>query len=216
MKTAPLLISFLVGAFCTLMPRVAPAADTPAPEISQPSTNEVSAADMQRALVLMLDQIRALQLAIERSQQDAQAAARRTTEDIAARFQLLETSLKTQRASEFEAVQRSNRLTLLVAGIFAAVVFVTMLFTAYFQWRVAARLAEISSVRPTLLTLANSRALAELEAGGPAAAGQAVEQANARLLGVVEQLQRRIHELEHLAHTPPTEAAEPTAQAGKG
>jgi hypothetical protein len=211
MKTAPRPGLFLVGVFCALMARVAPAADTPAPEISPPNTNAVSAGEMQRAFAQLQEQIHAAQVAIERVQLDAQAASRQNAEDLAARFQLFEKSLNTQRASEFEAMQRTNRLTLLVAGIIAAVVFITMLFTAYFQWRVAARLAELSSVRPTLLTLANSRALSELEAGRQAASSQAVEQANARLLGAVEQLRRRILELEQIARVPPKEEAKPAA-----
>ena len=216
MKSTLLLEFLLIGVLCALCDVVAPAADAPAPEISQPNTNEVSVADMHREFVLLLDQIRAVQLAVERGQQDAQAAIQHNAEDMAVRFQFFERSLNARRATEFEAMQKTNRLSLLAAGIFAAVVFITMLFSAYFQWRVATRLAELSSVRPTLLTLANSRALAELEAGRQAVSSQAGEQANARLLGVVEQLQQRILELEQMAHVPPKEEAEPAAaQAGK-
>jgi hypothetical protein len=216
MKNTPLLKFFLVGMLFTMCATLATAEDTPAPEVSQPNTNDVSAQDTQRMLVQLQEQIQAVQLAIERGQQDAQAAIRHNAEDMAARFQLLEKSLNVQRAAEFEAMQRTNHLTLLVAGIFAAVMFVVMLFAAYFQWRIANRLAELSSVRPTLLTLANSRALSETGAGGPAASSEAVEQANARLLGVVEQLQRRIVEFEQLAHMPlKDKTGSSEARAGK-
>ena len=213
MKNAPLPTFLFISVLCAVCAATGSAANTPAPEISQTSTNEVGAADMQRAFGLLQNQIRALQLAIERSQQDAQAAIQHTTEDMAARFQVLETSLKSQRADELEAMQRANHLTLLMAGSFLAVMFITLLFTAYFQWRVANRLAELSSVRPTLLTLASSRTLSDR---GQIASGDAVGQANTRLAGVVEQLQRRILELEQLARPPVKDKVTRTATpAGK-
>ncbi len=130
-----------------------------------------------------------------------------------ARFEALEQSLNSQRTDEFKVVQRMNHLVLVVAGTFVAVVFIALLFISYFQWRVASRLAELSSVRPTLLTMANSRALPD---GGQGVSSQAVEQANARLLGVVEQLQLRIFELEKVAHVPMKEEVEAAAaSAGK-
>ena len=61
--------------------------------------------------------------------------------------------------------------------------------------------------------MANSRALPD---GGQGVSSQAVEQANARLLGVVEQLQLRIFELEKVAHVPMKEEVEAAAaSAGK-
>lgn len=196
MKSAPLLKLLCIGAFCSLCVNAVLADDTPVHETSQADTNDVSVAEVQRAYLQLQQEIQATQLALERSQQDSQTTIRRAIEDMAARFQLLEESLNTQRASELAAMQKMNHVVLLVAGAFVALVFVALLFISYFQWRVANRLAELSSVRPTLLTMANSRALMD---GGQHASNQAVDQANARLLGVVDQLQRRILEFEKAA-----------------
>jgi hypothetical protein len=213
MKTAALSKLLLIGAFCFLCVSGGFAADTPPPETSKAGTNEVSVADVQRAYLRLQEEIQATQLALERGQQDAQTAIRRTLEDMVARFEALEQSLNSQRTDEFKVVQRMNHLVLVVAGTFVAVVFIALLFISYFQWRVASRLAELSSVRPTLLTMANSRALPD---GGQGVSSQAVEQANARLLGVVEQLQLRIFELEKVAHVPMKEEVEAAAaSAGK-
>jgi hypothetical protein len=209
---APLLSFFLAGALCPVGAHAASATGDPAPETLRPDTNGVSAQEIQQTYVQLREQLHEMQLALERSQQDAQAAAQRATEDMAARFQLLEQSLNTQRAGEFEAMQRTNHVTLLVAGTVATVVLVAMLFTAYFQWRVAIRLAELSSVRPSLLTLASGRALPEVTSGsGEALPSPAVEQANARLLHVVEQLQQRILEFERASRPPLKEKAGPAA-----
>ena len=213
MKHAALLKFLFIGVLFSLCVNDVFADDTPAPGIANPNTNDVSVGDMQRAYLHLQEEIQATQLVLERGQQDAQAAIRRILEDMAARFQLLEQSLSTQRADEFKAMQRMNHLVFVAAGAFVAVVFLALLFIAYFQWRVANRLAELSSVRPTLITMANSRALSE---AGQAVSSQIVEQANARLLGVVEQLQRRILELEKVAHGSMKEEVKPVeAHAGK-
>ncbi|MBI3853391.1 MAG: hypothetical protein HY298_24350 [Verrucomicrobia bacterium] len=213
MKRAPLLKFLFIGALCSLGANLAFADDTPAAQIPQPTTTDVGVADVQRAYFQLQQEIQATQLALERSQQDAQAAVRRAIEDMTARFQLLEESLNTQRAGELAAMQRMNHVVLVVAGAFVALVFIALLFISYFQWRVAHRLAELSSVRPSLLTMASSRALSD---GGQSASNQAVEQANARLLGVVDQLQRRILEFEKAARAPLKENIRPTpARVGK-
>jgi len=217
MKNAPLLNLSLVGVLCAWCVHIAPAAETVAPEVSQPNTNDFSISDIQSSLLQLQEQINALQLAIERSQQDAQVAIQRNAEDATTRFQLLEKSLTAQRADELEVMQRANHVTLVLAGTVVAVVFIAMLFTAYFQWRVVNRLSELSSIRPSLLTLASGRALSEVTAdGGQVASTHAVEEANARLLGVVEQLTQRIVEFEQAARPPVKEKTRPApARAGK-
>ena len=212
MKIAALSKFLLIGELFFLCANGGFAASTPPVEIPKANTNEMSIADVQLTYLRLQEEIQATQLAIERGQQDAQTAIRRTLDDMTGRFEQLEQSLNTQRAYEFSAMQRINHLVLVVAGSFVAVVFISLLFISYFQWRVASRLAELSSVRPTLLTLAGSRALPN---GGPAGPDQAVEQANARLFGVVEQLQLRIFELEKVAHLPMKEEVE-TAEAMAG
>jgi len=217
MKSAPLLPSFLAAVLYTVCAQAAPAADAVTLEISQPTTNDFSAQEIHNSFLRLQEQINALQLSIEHSQQEAQTVVQSNAEDMAARFQLLEQSLAARHAGEIEAIQRANHLMLVLAGTVVAVVFIAMLLTAYFQWRVVNRLTELSSIRPSLLTLATSRAVSEVAAdGGQAASTQAVEEANARLLGVVEQLQQRILEFEEVARTPLKEKVRPAeATLGK-
>jgi hypothetical protein len=192
---------FLTIIFSALFVVTAPAADEFATEMTPAinrSTNDPALAEIQRGFLLLQEQIHDTQLSIERTQQAAQAAIRHTAEDAAARFETLEQSLKSQRTDDIEMMQRANHFMLIAVGIFGAVIFLAMLLTAYFQWWVAGRLASLASVRPTMLTMANSRTLSE---SGNAPSGDAVQLANERLLGVVERLQKRIAEIEHTVRT---------------
>jgi tetratricopeptide (TPR) repeat protein len=119
---------------------------------------------------------------MERSRTQAEATAAETAKAFAARLQGIEQALTAQRAQELEAVQSSNKVMLVVAGLFAALGLLAMLFMSCFQWRTIDRLAEISAALPM------ARALGT----GPAVV----------LLGALERLEKRIHELEHKAHPP--------------
>ena len=199
MKAAPLPNFFLIATIGCLCLSVALGDDTFATRAAQTNSIAISVADVQRAYLQLQQDVQATQLALERGQQDVQTAIQKSIETVAARFGPLEESLNARRAEEFKAMQKMNHVILAVAGAFVALVFISLLFISYFQWRVANRLAELASVRPTLLTMANSRALTD---AGPAGANQAVEQANARLLRVVDQLQTRILEFEKIARAP--------------
>src|SRR5262249_27512306 len=126
----------------------------------------------------------------------------------AERLEAIEKALSAQRARELDAMQSSNRVMLTVAGTFAAVGFVAMLLMAYFQWRTVHGLAEVSAAMPAGRALGQSPAVAALGTGeahlltvGPAA------QSNLRLLGSLEQLEKRIYELEHTPHAALEEGA---------
>jgi tetratricopeptide (TPR) repeat protein len=106
--------------------------------------------------------------------------------------------LASQRAQELEAMQSSNKVMLIVAGVFAGLGFLAMLFMAFFQWRTISRLAEIAAALPLVHPLgprspaaALAAAEAHLLSTGPA------DQSNQRLLGALEQLEKRISQLEH-------------------
>ena len=216
MRIAPLLTLLLASALCVLCPCRGPAADAADTDTSSFNTNASIALDAQQSYRQLQTQVHALQLALERNREDAQIAAQRNADTLVTSIQLLERSLSIQREGELETMQRTNHLTLLVAGSFAILVLVAMLLTACFQWRVAGRVAELSSVRPSLLALASDRALPEVAGGGLAAPNPALEEANARLLNVVEQLQQRILEYERAARPQLKKESVPApARAGK-
>jgi tetratricopeptide (TPR) repeat protein len=171
---------------------------------------ETNAQETLRAYLQLQEQLHETQLAIEQSRKESRDAAAQSAEALAQRLQQIEKALSAQRARELEAMQSSNRVMLTVAGTFAAVGFVAMLLMAYFQWRTVHGLASISASLPAIRSLGNSPSVAALGGGdtplvtvGPAA------QSNVRLLGSLEQLEKRIYELEHTAHRPLNEPAHP-------
>jgi tetratricopeptide (TPR) repeat protein len=132
-------------------------------------------------------------------------------EALAGRLQAVEQALAAQRSRELETMQGSNRIMLIVAGAFATIGLLALVLMAWFQWRTISGLAAISAAFPIARALGSSPAMralgmgaAEVTAAGPA------EQSNLRLLGALEQLEKRLHDLEHTAAAPP--AAQPAAQ----
>jgi tetratricopeptide (TPR) repeat protein len=137
-------------------------------------------------------------LAIEQNRKEAKDAAAQNAEVLAERLQAIERALSSQRAQELDAMQSSNRVLLTVAGTLAAVGFFAMALMAYFQWRTVHGLAEVSAAMTATRSLGGGSAMAaigtsdaQLLTVGPAA------QSNLRLLGAMEQLEKRIHQLEH-------------------
>ena len=156
-------------------------------------TNPVSSLtrdDVSNNYLQIQEQIHATQLAIGQSQQAALEAAKSNADVLAARLQSLEQSVAAQRATDAEAARKTQQLTLFLAGAFGLAGLGIMLLMVYFQWRAFTQLAEISSRQHA--AVADASAVHQLAAPGRAT----VETANARLLDVVGQLEKRIHELE--------------------
>jgi len=190
--------------------------------------DDTNAQDTLRAYLVLQEQLHQTRLAIEQNRMEAREAASQNAEALAQRLQMIEKALSAQRARELDAMQSSNRVMLTVAGTFAAVGFIAMLLMAYFQWRTVHGLAGLSATLPSSRTLSGGppvAALGSVDAHlvdvGPAA------QSNVRLLGSLEQLEKRIYELEHTSHPTlkegvtvgeklaPNENGEPAAGANR-
>ena len=189
-------------------------AETSSPPAVARQADETNTQDTLRAYLQLQEQLHATQLAIERSRKEADTAAADSAKAFAARLQSIEQALTAQRAQELDVMQSSNKTMLLVAGLFAILGFLAMMSMAYFQWRTINRLAEISAALPVAhgfggmpSTAALAAADARLAAVGPA------PQSSQRLLGALEQLEKRIHQLEHTTQYPPPEAVAPTQLA---
>jgi tetratricopeptide (TPR) repeat protein len=203
-----LLFTFLLASCEPVAFAAEPAADAAAPA----KTEEATSLELRTYLQLQ-EQLHATQLAIERNRKEADAAAAQATEALAGRLQAIEQSLLAQRARELEAMQSSNKVMLIVAGTFAAIGFMAMLLMAYFQWRTVNRLAEISAALPAAArALGVGRQIAELGPGDTQLipVGRA-EPSNLRMTDALERLEKRIHELEHTAHSPVQEVTASTA-----
>lgn len=179
------------------------AAETAATAIS-PSQITDTAEGSSNAYVQIQEQLYATQLAIESNRQEASAEAKRNTEEMARRIQLLGQTIATQRAGEIEATKKAQRFTLILAGAFGVVGLAAMLLMAFLQWRVVMRPVELSSIHPPATALGSGHSLPMLRTGeGSGVPGRAtVQLSNTRLLNVVESLEKRIFDLEKVARVP--------------
>jgi hypothetical protein len=157
--------------------------------------------DLVNGYLQIQAQLHDTQLAIEKSRQLAVAEAQRSTDDMATRIEALQQTIATLRASEIAATQKTQQLTLILASTFGTIGLGVILLLAYAQWRTITRLVELASLPMRAPALGNGRPLPLLESDAKSAspARATVELANARLLGAVEQLEKRILELEHTA-----------------
>jgi tetratricopeptide (TPR) repeat protein len=176
------------------------AADTNTEPSAAGTTNDAASQETLRAYLYLQEQIHATRLALERSREEAEAAATRNAEALAARLQTIEVALASQRVGELQALQSSNRVMLIVAGTVAGVGLLAVVLMAFSHWRALGRLADIARSLPAR-TLAP--AAAAIGAGDtPLVTLGAAEQSNERLLGALDRLEKRIYELEHTAHPP--------------
>ena len=152
----------------------------------------------------------AMQQAIEQTRREAEAAVKRNADALAARLDLIDQALAQQHKRELEALQNSNRTTLIVAGILAGTGFLGMLCLAFFLMRATNRLTEMTmAIVPLSHPFGAGPAPKALALGEAHLAGaNPAERAGARLFGAIEQLEKRLHELEHTTQpAPPALAA---------
>ena len=164
-----------------------------------PESTNASAA----SLLQIQEQLHATRLAIEETRQAATNEARKNAEVLAARLQSLEQSVTAQRASEMEASRHTQQFTWIVLGVFGLIGLGGLVLMVFFQWRAFSQIAQISTQQQAALAQMNS--MHQLAAPGRAT----VETSNARLLEVVDELQRKIERLES-GHLLPPPAAIPT------
>jgi tetratricopeptide (TPR) repeat protein len=138
---------------------------------------------------------------IEQIRRELDAALARNSEAItSASLTLLEPALARMQQRQTEALQSANRTVLIVAGIFAAVGFLAIVLITLILVRALGRFSEVAVAngpsRRELLAPASSPKALEAPADAQTTDG-AVAQTSARFQGALEQLQRRIRELEH-------------------
>jgi tetratricopeptide (TPR) repeat protein len=148
------------------------------------------------------EQLHATQMAIEAMRSQADAAADRNAAAVAdsarlfeARIKTIESSLSEQRAFELEALKASNRLTMVVALSLGLLGFCAMILTAFFQWRTLGRLSEIASAPGNWPQLHGARMVPALPSGD-APGLQGATDPSQRLITALEQLDKRIVEIE--------------------
>jgi tetratricopeptide (TPR) repeat protein len=162
--------------------------------------DQAAAQDVLRAHLQVQEQWHATQLALERNRQEAEAAAQRQADALTTRLQALEQSLAGERQREFDALQGLQRLMLVFAGVFAGVALLAILVTTFLQSHALNRLASANASRLALPALAQAAPFPALGPGpGPLVPLGTPENANARLLAVIERLEKHIQEVEQLS-----------------
>lgn len=195
-------------------------ANTSSTNAAQPQDAAASNESL-RAFLQLQEQLHDTQLAVERNNQDAQAAAAQNAVTLSNHLQAIEQSLLVQRQDELTNAQRMNHLLLLIVAIFAAIGFGAAVFIAYFQWRAFSRFAEISAALPAARGLPGIPTPSALGLGETDLfANGAATQSNARLLSLIETLEKRILQLEHTGGTTslkalPTANGEPQLDAAQ-
>jgi tetratricopeptide (TPR) repeat protein len=165
-----------------------------------------NADDVLRTYLQLQGQIHEAQQAIESMRQEAEYAAATNAAALSNRLQAIEQSLNDQRVRELETVRSTNRVMLIIAGTFVGVGLLALLLTAYMHWRAVNRLAEIASALPVSQAVTSLPLTAIGMGESRLLPGGMADPAGARLLGALEQLEKRILELEHhdssSAHAP--------------
>jgi hypothetical protein len=116
---------------------------------------------------------------------------------MAARLVAIERGMGEQQQRALEMVVSSNRTALMVAGSFAAVGILGIMVAAFFLIRVLNRFFDVLMALPMGQEFNRTRALPPFALEDPhPATSTAIEQVSARFLGAIEQLEKRIRELE--------------------
>jgi tetratricopeptide (TPR) repeat protein len=185
-RFGPILLGLLAFPLVLILDsRISQGAESNSPPTSPSQIESTNLQQLLRTCLQIQEQLRSTQLALEQNRQEIKATAAQNAEAVPKGLQVIQEAFAAQRAQDLEAMQRSNRLVLIAAGTLAAMSLLTMLVLTCFLWRMSKTSAGISAALPAALGLGQGSALA---ATGP------VEQSRLRLLGAMEQLDKRIHE----------------------
>jgi len=131
-----------------------------------------------------------MQQAAEQIRQEAKQEATQNVAAIVTGLQAFQETLSAQRVRELEALRSSNKTMLVMAGTVAGIGILAMLVLTYFQSRTSNCLAQLCAALPTDYGPGPNP--------GRLARGNPAQQSNRRLLGALEQLDRRIHEVKRV------------------
>lgn len=187
--------NFALILLLAVWPVAVQAAETAVPPAPPtPTTNVVIMEpdpQLLRSVLVLQEQVRTTQRAVEQAREEAQAEAKRTADTMASRLNTIEQTLNSQREEELRDLQHSTHKMLIIVGIATAVGFIAVMVTGFLQMRATSKLGEASR---HLAELPAPR-LRELAAPGAIANTEQIEAANANLLGAIDRLQHRLEEM---------------------
>ena len=170
---------------------------------TEPATAESDAQAVLRSNLHLQEQLNTALQAIEQARKDAESSAKKNADFFTERMNSVEKNLSLQRDRDLETMRHSNQFVLIAASVLAGVGILALLGTTYFQIRAMNRMSEIGALLSTQFPLETRRALSDGNSIAPVRLNSA-EQASARLLATIEQLEKRIHELDATAHSATT------------
>ncbi|MEP6663814.1 MAG: tetratricopeptide repeat protein, partial [Verrucomicrobiota bacterium] len=152
--------------------------------------------------------------AIEQARQEAEDSSSQNAELFTARLNEVQKNLALQRERDLEtmvAMRHSNRMLIIGAVLLASVGIFALLLTVYFQIRAMNRMAEITTLISQNIPFDAARALGQGR-GSQLTQLSPAEPSSSRFLAALEQLEKRIHELD--ARHPAVENKKLVATAG--
>ena len=192
--------SFLLLVLFAISPAGRCAEDVPAEDLRTAASvaalsNSIAEIDAQllKNFLLLQDQLRSTQRALEQGREQAAADAKRIDELMAERLNLVEQSLAAQRAQELVALQESTRTVITIASVITGTGLLIVLLAGFAQVRAMTRLTEVS--RQLTLALPAST-LGELPVQALLSGRESVQSANTSLLDAISRLERRLEDME--------------------
>ena len=183
----------------------APGAENAPPVPSDAAAKQVDAETTLRAYLQVQEQLHATRQALEQLREESDNAAKQNAELLSVRLKLIEQAISTsreQRQSEISALKDSNRAVLWSSGLCAGIGMLAMALTAFLQVRATNRLSESVATWPGQRPLIGGPTPLMLDEPGSDPAAGALPAPPNQFRATIENLERRIAELEHLPGTP--------------
>jgi hypothetical protein len=155
--------------------------------------------------------------ALDELRRELEQSNARNAAAITSTLSLVESSLERMHQRHMESVQSSNRAILIVSATFAGVGFLCLILVSIVLMRAIGRFSEMAAVAPHHGPLLGSgQPVAALGPGAMIAShSSAAEEAANRFQSAIDQLQKRMVELEHGAQAGPSESARPRSNGDR-
>ncbi len=207
-KSVPaIFVVFLVG--CSFLNRSFSAEPAALDEPNSSANYRSETQDLLRSNLQLQEQLRNALRAIEQGRQDAEAAAKYHADLFTERLNSVEKNLTVQRERDLQSIlsmRQSNQLVLVAAVLLAGIGMLALFLTVYFQIRALNRLAATAPFFPMSAPPDAARFLGGGALDAPARLNS-TEQVTARFLYAIEQLEKKIHQLDSVAANSQTQKA---------
>lgn len=168
-------------------------------------TNDITSqsnTDAVNAFLQIQAQLHEAQMSVESNRQQTVAALAQNSDKLSEDIQLVEKLVEKNIAAETESAQRVEKSMLIVA-VLGALGLLAVFIMVFLQLRTATKLIELAMSTPhSNVNGGHTLPVVETPVTLPPSARAALEFSNARLLGVIERLEKRILELEHTTRAP--------------